>query len=507
MRYGGQRLRAFQPPRQRLPSQATAGTSNAYGLKYMKTLSFTPFLSIFLTAAWTALAAPDDAGGLLLDFHEVPLQAVLNFLSEKAGLIVVSEAEVKGAVTLTASQPVSTDEAVNLLNDQLSRNNDTAVLDGRTLTVMEAPRARTSARTPVLTVTNVASMPVNNVIVTAILPVHSLNPAQLIKDLEPLIAEGDTVTANEAGNAVVMTATQKNIHRIASIIAALDRTAVYDITVIPLNYADSKSVADELKLLFQSDDAQASRTSAQPGFGPRFGGFNGEASASATKEKTAPTKPVFVADEQMNALAVSAPPDDMSMIARVVNLLDRPGEEVAEVEMFALQHADPGEVVDEISSLFSQTTGTADVQPLTRPLGLQFAGAGITSSASRPSTDSSRLKGQSAVTAVADRRTQSVLVTASQHAMEQIKKLVARLDVGLQGVMKVSVFEMGAADAGTVQDAMATIFPGSASATHSQGAINTLLAGRLQAAVASQSTATSATAGSSSSLGSMSPAR
>jgi hypothetical protein len=30
----------------------------------------------------------------------------------------------------------------------------------------------------------------------------------LVKDLEPLIAGGDTVTPNEAGNAIIMTACQ-----------------------------------------------------------------------------------------------------------------------------------------------------------------------------------------------------------------------------------------------------------------------------------------------------------
>jgi len=184
-----------------------------------------------------------------------------------------------------------------------------------------------------VSVTDLAKIPVNNEIVTEILPVHTLNPAQLVKDLELLIPGGDTVTANEAGNAVVMTASQKDIHRLAAIITALDRTAVSEVNVFALNYADAKSVAAELKELFQSADADASRAGARITFGPRFGRVNTDGGGEQ-KEKTTPTRPVFVADEQMNAVAVSAPPDDMPMIARVIALLDRPGQDVTDIEVF-----------------------------------------------------------------------------------------------------------------------------------------------------------------------------
>ena len=484
-------LHNFPAPRARFPPWTRVGTALAYSMDNMKTHHSAPIVSILLTIAWAAWAGPGDTNGLLLNFQDAPLRAVLDYLSDKAGLIVVPEAEVRGAVTLTARQPVSVAEAVSLLNDQLSRNHYTALLDGRTLTIMEASRARTNALTPVLTANDPAKIPVNNEIVTAILPVHILNPAQLVKDLGPLIPEGDTVTPNEAGNALIMTACQKDIHRLASIITALDSTAVAEVNVFTLNYADAKSVAAELKELFQSADAEVTRAGARLTMAPRLGRSSTDGGGEP-KEKNSATRAVFVADEQMNAVAASAPPDYMPMIARVVGWLDRPGQDVTDIEVFSLRHADPGEVVEEISSLFAPASGAGNAEPLARPMGFQFGAPGMSPSASRTATESNRLKRQASVTAVADRRTQSVLVAAAGNAMAQIKKVVARLDEGKMGVTKLSVYAIGSADPGIVQEAMTTLFASTSLAGRTPAQINTALGAREQAEANSQSTPSAA---------------
>ena len=92
--------------------------------------------------------------GIVLNFHNVPLSAVLNYLSAKAGLVIVSDANLQGAVSVVAKQPIGTNEVVDLLNEQLSNNNLTAVLEGRTLRIMDAERAKTLAGTPVKVDTN-----------------------------------------------------------------------------------------------------------------------------------------------------------------------------------------------------------------------------------------------------------------------------------------------------------------------------------------------------------------
>src|SRR5947209_18266150 len=59
---------------------------------------------------------------LSLSFKDVPIDAVLEYLSEAAGFVVVKEAPVDGRVTVISRRPVNADEAVIMLNAVLKTN-------------------------------------------------------------------------------------------------------------------------------------------------------------------------------------------------------------------------------------------------------------------------------------------------------------------------------------------------------------------------------------------------
>ncbi len=59
--------------------------------------------------------AADGEKGLRLNFRGVSLDTVLSYLSDAAGFIIVLETKVEGKVDVWSNQPLSKDEAVNLL--------------------------------------------------------------------------------------------------------------------------------------------------------------------------------------------------------------------------------------------------------------------------------------------------------------------------------------------------------------------------------------------------------
>ena len=451
-----------------------------------------------------AADAPAPAQGLVLNFHDVPLNAVLTYLSTKTGLIVVSDVDLKGKVSVVAEQTISTNEIVDLLGAQLARNHYAITLSGRTLTIMDAASAKTSALTPVM-VNNAGpkQIPVNDQIVTEILPVHTLQPAQLVKDLELLIPAGDTVAANEAGNAIIMTASQKDVHRISEIMAALDSSAISDMEVFVLKYADAKSIASELKDIFQTSDSEVTRAGTQNnsgGPGGPFGGmgppgFTGGGGDGNESTKTAKTRAVFVSDDQLNALVASAPPDSMSTISNMISVLDRPTQDMTLMKVFRLKHADPGEIADELSELFpSSSSGSGQND---RSMGMQFGS--FQQQPSSSASQSTRMKRQSTVVVVADRRTQSVIVTASKDMLDQIQRVVKDLDQGAQGVKILTALDFGAADPSTVQEAMAGLFSSASSPSQNTTQTATPLANRYTGNANSQTTSAQSTSTSSSS--------
>jgi type II secretory pathway component GspD/PulD (secretin) len=456
--------------------------------------------------------APAEAGqpadttvatnGLLLNFHDVPLSAVLNYLSAKAGLIIVSDVNLQGNVSVVAKQPVTTNEIVTLLNDQLGKNNYGAILQGRTLHIMDAERLKTYALTPVHVATNLAGIPINDEIVTEILPLRTLSAVQLLKDLNELIPRTATVSANEAGNAILMTGQQKDVHRIDEIVNDLDGTAFSDVEVSILKYADSKSVAAELKEIFQSADSDVTRANTRNtafrtrgggggGFmGMMMGGGGGPGGGGGTNpENNVQTHAVFVSDDQMNAVISAAPPDYMRHITNVIALLDQPNQEVTMVRLFHLTNADPVEVSDELTAVFPSPT-TSDQN--TRTMGMRFMPPWMQPQSSANNM-SGHMKQQTTVLVQPDRRTQSVIVTASKDMMEEISGVIRGLDEGPQGVQMVTAMPIGGADPATVQQALNILFYSANKPPTSSTTTSSVLASRATANQNSQASAIQST--------------
>jgi type II secretory pathway component GspD/PulD (secretin) len=455
---------------------------------------------------------PAPTNGLVFNFHDVPLSAVLTYLATKAGIIIDSDVNLQGRVSIVAEQPVTTNDVVQILNDQLSKNNYTAILRGRRLTIMESERAKTYAGTPVKVAGSFTNIPMDDEMVTEILPLHTLSAPQLVKDLDLLVPRGATVTANEAGNAIIMTAPQKDVRRIDEIVNALDGTALSEVKVSVLQYADAKSVAAELKEVFQSQDSDVTRAATRNNFsrggggrggGPMammFGGGGGGGGGGNTDSSAnnVSTKAVFTSDDQLNAVISSAPPDYMSMITNVIADLDQPSAEVTVMKVFHLRHADPGEISDELATMFPSTTTTDQNN---RTMGMRFMPPFMQPQSSANS-QSARMKRETTVMCVPDRRTQSVIVSASKDMMEQIKGVIEDLDQGTKGVQKVTALDIGAADPATVEQTLAGLFS-SANNSRNQSSTQTQtpLANRYTGNANSQSTTTQTTGGGSSSLG------
>src|SRR5258706_15360446 len=85
----------------------------------------------------------DTEKGLRLNFRGVPLDMVLNYLSDAAGFIIVLETKMEGKVDVWSNQPLTKDEAVDLLNTILNKNDYAAIRNGRVLTIMKREDAKT----------------------------------------------------------------------------------------------------------------------------------------------------------------------------------------------------------------------------------------------------------------------------------------------------------------------------------------------------------------------------
>lgn len=305
---------------------------------------------------------------LRMNFRNAPLEMVLHYLSDAAGFIIVMDTRVNGNVSVISSQPMTKDEAVDLVNSVLNKNGYAAIRNGRTLTIVDKNDAKTRD-IPVKSGNNPDQIPKNAEIVTQIIPIRFVEARQLVSDLTSFVSPQATVVANEAGNSIVITDTQANIRHLTEIIKAIDSSAEAEteIRVFRLKFASPTDVAAELASVFPSSSSGGAQTPTRfagggggpGGFFQRMmgggGGGNNNSTSSNDRVKKA-TQVTAVADARIQAVIVTAPKDLMEQIAGMMTSLDVPSERDQDVAVFHLNNADPQQAVQVLQNMFQSTT-------------------------------------------------------------------------------------------------------------------------------------------------------
>jgi hypothetical protein len=323
-------------------------------------------------------AGTNGTGDLYLNFRGAPIDEVLNYLSDAAGFIIELDTRVSGTVDVFSAQPVSKDEAVQLLNSVLNKNGYAAVRSGRTLRIMSHEDAMHSDIRVVVS-NEPDTIPKTDEIVTQIIPIRYVQARQLITDLSPLTSSHATIIANDAGNSIIVTDTQANIRHLVEIVKAIDSSAedVTEVKVFHLQYHDPVEVATLLTSVFADQSgAQGGNNQSTPirfgGFGgggglrqffgggggggggfPGAGGFGGgrggggggqgggNSQADRIRQRA---HVVAVPDQRTQSVLVTAPKDLMTEIDQLIAQVDQESPKVAHVSVIHLENADPQQV-------------------------------------------------------------------------------------------------------------------------------------------------------------------
>jgi general secretion pathway protein D len=464
------------------------------GLKWIMSLGLMGATTLFAQERENKITADPQTGKpstsaiaedphLTMNFEGVPLQSVLEYMSEAADLIILGETKVEGKVNILSKQPLNREEAVELLIVVLNENGYAAIRRGERMLKIVGKDKASIEDLPVRSGANPEDIPKNDLMVTQIIPIRFGNAGQLIENITELLPDYATISANAGSNAIILTDTQQSIHRIAEIVSALDTSisSISEIRVFPLVYADAKQLADVIKGLFQSSSSGSSRSSSSRGSSSsgiaemmraRFGGGSSSSRSSGSSGRSsrsggsgssaalaAASRVVAISEERTNSLVVSAPSDVIPTIEQLVKEMDRTIEDVTEIEVFKLQNADAYEMAEVLTSLFSDKDEIENSRG-----GYRFGSYGRSSSSSSRSrsgssgNSSERMLQQKKVVAVADPRTNSVIVTATAELMIQIKLMVERLDGNKAKQQKVYTYSLQNADVEGVSEILRNMF-------------------------------------------------
>lgn len=410
---------------------------------------------------------------LKLNFQDTPLQAVLEYLSEKAGLTVISDSPISdGRMTVISRQPISLDHAVSLINSILKERGLTTILVGRTLKVVTLANAKQET-IPVLTGRDPKAVVASDNIVTYVVPVSHVTAAALKQNLSVLVPAYASIEANEDGNALIITDTAANIKRLMEIVQALDThmSNVAEIRVFRLVNADATGAATLINTIFQQQSSTTgTRTGARNpiemmmqmrggpggpgGFGGRAGrGADSDTSASGGSGGTVNVQVVAAADSRTNAVVVRGPADALEIVSGMISALDDRTAKIAGVKVFQLRYADAMNTADVINKLFGDSQSSSQTN---QGGPMMFRGPGGRGGMPEMQQDSTSSTSQ--VVAAADSQTNTVVVTGPDAILEVVAEVVKSLDAQVPNVADVKVFHLEYADASDTADLINEVF-------------------------------------------------
>jgi len=379
---------------------------------------------------------PNASGGIVLNFKDASLDAVLNYLSEAAGFVVVSDVAMDGRVSVVSRQPLNADEAVELLNTVLKDKGYAALRAGRTLKIVPLSDAK-KANVPVRSGNDPKAIEPSDRLVTQVIPLRFVDAVKLKQDIASLVPSYADLSANASSNALILTDTEANVRRIVEIVSALDThlAAVADVKVFQLKYANATSAAKLINDIFKEETA----TQQQAG-GP-FGGFRrfqmpGGQPATSTEETPRSQKITAAADDRTNTVVVSGPPDVLKVVESVVHELDaNPAAEQA-VLTCRLKNAKAANLQKVLNSLFTTqqtTTGTTGARTQTTAAGGAAGRFGAQQLTPTVAAAAANLVGQ--VYVVADEDTNSLMVMAASKNFDTLRAIINELDKSVPQVL------------------------------------------------------------------------
>jgi len=326
-------------------------------------------------------ASPQSGRYVTIDFDNVDISVFIKFVSELTGKNFVIDDKVKGKVTIISPKKIPVDEVYKVFESVLEIYGFATVQSGEVIKVILAQEARGKNLELRLKREDIAS---EDKIVTQIFSLQHATPDDMKKVLDPLISKTSVILAYPPTGMLIITDVLSNIKRLQDIVTALDVEGVGElISYVPLKYASATEMVKSLAMIFQQQ--------AVPGRGI-----------------VSPIK--IVADDRTNALIILAAENDMARIRELLNLMDKEIPRGAgTIRVYYLQNAKAEDLAKILTSI-PQQAKTA---------------TGTTTAA--PSTSTAAFSKN--VQIVADKATNSLIVTADTADYLVIEDVIRKLDI------------------------------------------------------------------------------
>ncbi|HAF40685.1 MAG TPA: type II secretion system protein GspD [Sphingobium sp.] len=286
---------------------------------------------LLLSAAMAlALAAPIATPVLAqqtLNVRDADIRAFIQDAARVTGRTFIIDNRVQGKVSVVTDRPLSRSEYFEIFLSTLRANGLVAVpAPGGAYRIQPADGA---AGQP----SGVGRAANRNSFVTEVFRLRSIDAASALETLRPLVSKDGSVTANRAGNSVVVADYADNIARIRQVIARIDRDTAAT-QMVTLRNAGAREIATSLQALVGS---------------------------GGSGENAAPAAATVVPIDSSNAVAIRGDANTVARLANMARELDRQAASGTEIRVYWLEHAD----AEKLLPVLQQLIGQSSSQPVT----------------------------------------------------------------------------------------------------------------------------------------------
>ncbi len=325
---------------------------------------------------------------ITIDFNNVDIIVFIKFISELTGRNFIIDNRVKGKVTIISPAKISVREAYKVFESVLEIHGFTTIEAGEMIKIVPSPDARTkSIETKIR---EEADSPEDKV-VTQLIPLRFADPSEIKKLFAPLVSKNSVILDYPQTNMLIVTDVYSNILRLLQILEAIDIAGTgQQISVIPLEYADSKKFSTLLETVF--------KTAVQP------------------KKGQPATTVRIVADERTNTIITLASEVDTLRIKQLIKLLDK----------------DTPRGKDKIRVYYLENASAEDLAQVLQDLPSKEKGAPAKGQKTPVVSDQVRIS--------SDKATNSLIIMADKEDYAVLEEIIKQLDIPRPMVFLESLF-------------------------------------------------------------------
>ena len=200
---------------------------------------------LFILVAWFAQVLPVSAETVTLNLKDADISALISTVAEVTDRNFIIDPRVKGKVTVVSSRPMDSDEVYQVFLSILKVHGFAAVPSGAVIKIVPDVNAKQDS----IPTVGERAPGRGDEMVTRVVEVDNVAAAQLVPILRPLVPQQGHLAAYPATNVLIISDRASNVERLVSIIRRIDQVSDSEIEVIPLQHASANEVVRVLTSL------------------------------------------------------------------------------------------------------------------------------------------------------------------------------------------------------------------------------------------------------------------